>query len=112
MNRRISVAIAATTALGLLTGGVVTSTAAAAKKNQIVIKGTFVFRAGKGARDNQRFTPLKQKVESGSTVTVKNKSKTDDPHTLSFVEKQFLPEDFEAAAAGPLFGLHNLSEEE
>jgi plastocyanin len=111
MNRRISVAIAATTAVGLLAGGAMTSSAVAAKKNQIVIKGTFVFRAGKGARDNQRFTPLKQKVKAGSTVTVKNKSKTEDPHTLSFVEKEFLPQSFEAPAADPLFGLHNLSED-
>jgi plastocyanin len=111
MTRRTAAAIAATTALGLLAGGAMTAPAMAAKKNQIVIKGNFFFRAGKSARDNQRFTPLKQKVKSGSTVTVKNKSKTEDPHTLSFIEKPFLPESFDAPAAGPLFGLHNLSED-
>jgi plastocyanin len=111
MTRRTAAAIAATTALGLLAGGAMTAPAMAAKKNQIVIKGNFFFRAGKSARDNQRFTPLKQKVTSGSTVTVKNKSKTEDPHTLSFIEKQFLPTSFDAPAAGPLFGLHNLSDD-
>jgi hypothetical protein len=111
MHSSITAAVAATAAFGLV-GGLVTSTAGAAKRNQIVIKGNFEFRPGKGARDNQRFTPLRQKVKSGSTVTVKNRSKTEDPHTLSFVEKQFLPKSFDAPAAGPLFGLHNLSEEE
>jgi plastocyanin len=111
MNRRLTVAIAATAALGMGSAGFATTAGAAAKKNEITIQGKFVFRAGKGVRDNQRFTPRDLKVKSGATVTVKNKSKTEDPHTLSFVEKQFMPVDFEPAAAEPLFGLHNLVED-
>jgi plastocyanin len=113
MNRRLTLAVAATTALGVAAGGIATTGAAAKapKKNQIVIKGNFVFKAGHSAFDNQRFTPLNASVKSGATVTVRNKSKTEDPHTLSFVEKQFLPKSFEAAAAGPLFGLHQLSDD-
>src|SRR5215211_1247218 len=110
INRRLTVAVAATAALGLAAGASA-STAAAAKKNQIVIRGKLDFRPGKGVSDNQRFLPHNLKVNSGATVTVKNKSKTEDPHTLSFVERQFLPVDFEPAAAGPLFGLHNLSDD-
>lgn len=113
MNRRLTVAVAATAALSLTAAGFAsTAGAAAKKKNQITIKGDFEFRAGKGARDNQRFVPLRQKVKSGSTVTVRNKAKTEDPHTLSFVEKAFLPTSFDAPVAGPLFGLHNLDEDD
>jgi plastocyanin len=116
MNRRLTVAVAATTALGLAAGGVVTSAgaagkAAAPKKNEIVIKGHFVFKPGRFAHDDQRFKPLSASVKSGATVTVRNRAKTKDPHTLSFVEKKFLPVDFEPAAAGPLFELHQLSDD-
>jgi plastocyanin len=110
MNRRLTVAIAATAAIGLPALAVVPA-ASAAKKNQITIRGDFVWRSGKGVRDNQRFIERKLKVESGATVTVRNKSKTEDPHTLSFVEKQFLPTSFESAAAELLFPLHNLSDD-
>jgi plastocyanin len=117
MNRRLTLAVAAATTVGIAASGVVASAgaagkAAAPKKNEIVIKGKFVFRAGHSAFDNQRFSPRDVAVKSGATVTVRNRSKTKDPHTLSFVEKKFLPTDFEPAAAGPLFGLHQLSEEE
>ena len=112
MNRRLTVAVAVTAAVGL-GAGLAPAAGAAVKKNQITIKGDFVFRAGKGARDNQRFTPLKAKVKSGSTVTVRNKSKAEqDPHTISFIEKAFLPTSFDAPVADPLFGLHNLSEDQ
>jgi plastocyanin len=115
MNRRLTVAVAATTALGLAAGGIATAgaagNAAAPKKNEIVIKGTFVFKAGHFAHDDQRFKPLSASVKSGATVTVRNRAKTKDPHTLSFVEKKFLPVDFEPAAAGPLFELHQLSDD-
>lgn len=107
MKRRITVAVTAIAALGVLAPA-----AGAAKKNEIVIKGHFVFNAGHSARDDQRFTPLKAAVKSGASVTVRNKAKTKDPHTLSFVEKKFLPKDFEPAIAGPLFELHQLSEDE
>jgi plastocyanin len=110
MNRRITVAVAATAALGVAAGGVGTA-GAAQKKNEIVIRGHLDFKAGHFARDDQRFKPLDAKVKSGATVTVRNKAKTKDPHTLSFVEKRFLPKDFEAPAAEPLFGLHQLSDD-
>jgi plastocyanin len=116
MNRRFTLAVAATTALGLAAGGIATTGAVAKapkpKKNEIVIKGKFEFKAGHSAFDNQRFTPLKAAVKSGATVTVRNRAKTQDPHTLSFVEKQFLPKSFDAPIAGPLFGLHGLEEED
>jgi plastocyanin len=114
MNRRLTVAVAATATLGLAAAGVASAGAAgnaAPKKNEIIIKGHFIFKAGHFARDDQRFKPLSASVKSGATVTVRNKAKTKDPHTLSFVEKKFLPVDFEPAAAGPLFELHQLSDD-
>jgi plastocyanin len=114
MNRRLTVAVAATTALGITAGGVVATAGAAGnapKKNEIVIKGHLNFKAGHFARDDQRFKPLSASVKSGATVTVRNRAKTKDPHTLSFVEKKLLPVDFEAPAAGPLFELHQLSDD-
>lgn len=110
MHRSISVAVAATAALGMCVG-LAPAAGAAIKPNTIVIKGNFKFRANEGVSDNQRFRPKNLKVKSGTTVTVKNRSKTEDPHSLSFIERQFLPVDFEPAAAGPLFGLHNLTED-
>ena len=112
MHRRLTVAVAATAALGLGTAGLVTTAGAAAKKNQIVIKGALKFRAGKGVRDNQRFTPLKAKVKSGSTVTLLNRSKEPDPHTISFVEKSALPTSFESGAAEAVFAAHQPEGEE
>ena len=110
MTRRITAAMAAIAAVGLCAAGTAPA-AGAAQKNEITIRGNFVFNAGKGVRDNQRFTPLKRSIKSGATVTVRNKAKTEDPHTLSFVQKPFLPTSFEAPAAEPLFGLHQLSDD-
>jgi plastocyanin len=116
MNRRITLAVVATTAAGIAAGGVAANAGAAAnaaapKKNEIVIKGKFVFKPGVSAFDNQRFRPLDVRVKSGATVTVRNRAKTKDPHTLSFVQRQFLPKSFDAPVAGPLFGLHQLESE-
>ena len=110
LNRRLTVALAATAAAGISAAGMA-STAAAAKKNQIVIRGKLEWRAGKGVSDNQRFLPLNAKVKSGATVTVLNKAKTEDPHTLSFVRRRSCRPtgEFSPASAGPLFGLHDLA---
>jgi plastocyanin len=111
MNRRLTLAVAATAAIGL-PALVFAPSSVAAKKNRITIKGDFVFRPGKSAFDNQRFTPRNTKVQSGSTVTLLNKSKAkQDPHTISFIERAFLPKSFDAPVAGPLFGLHQLSDD-
>ena len=104
MNRRLTMAVAATAALGMFSAGAVGTASAASHKLQI--RGKFVFRAGKGVSDNQRFVQRKLKVHSGDTVNVVNKSKTEDPHTLTFVEKAFLPTGFESAAGELALGAH------
>ena len=103
MNRRLKMAVAVTAALGVSAGTVSTASAATEK---LTIRGKLVFRAGKGVRDNQRFVQRRLKVNSGDTVNVANKSKTQDPHTLTFVEKAFLPTSFEAPAGDAAFAAH------
>jgi plastocyanin len=108
MNRRLTVAIAATTALGLAAGGVVATAGAAAKKNEIRIVGGVVVKPGKFVKDDQRFTPQDVAVKSGATVTLRNRAKTQDPHTISFVEKRFLPKQFETPVDAKLREAHQV----
>ena len=116
MNRRLTVAVAATAALGLAAGGVASAGAAgkasAPKKNEIVIKGKFVFKAGYFAHDDQRFKPLSASVKSGATVTVRNKSKAPDPHTITFIESSLIPDSFESPIIGATFAAHQPGGEE
>lgn len=107
MNRRITVAVAATAALGMAAGGIA-SAGAAAKKNEIRVVGGTVFKAGKFVKDDVRFTPADLTVKSGATVTLVNKGTDPAPHTISFVTKRFLPKSFEAPATGPLLEAHQV----
>ena len=91
MKRRLTVAIATTAALGLTA-----STAAAAiPRNQIRIVGGIQIKLGRYVKDNQRFKAANPGattiVKSGATVTVKNRATTQDPHTISFTQRRFLP---------------------
>ena len=108
MTRRTAVAALATVA-GF---GVAAAPAAAAKKNEIVIKGDFKWRSGKGVEDTQRFSPRKVSVKSGATVTVRNKSKAPDPHTITFIEASLFPDSFESPIVGATFAAHQPGGEE
>jgi plastocyanin len=110
MNCRLTVAVAATAALGIAAGGVATAAgaAAAAKKNEIAIIGGVSVKPGKFVKDNQRFAPRDVTVKSGATVTLRNRAKTQEPHTISFVQKRFLPKQFDTAAEGPLMVAHQV----
>jgi hypothetical protein len=107
MTRRLTVAVAATAALGIAAGGVA-SAGAAAKKNEIAIVGGVSVKPGSFVKDDQRFAPLNAVVKSGATVTVRNRAKTQDPHTISFIKKRFLPKQFETDAQGPLMAAHQV----
>jgi plastocyanin len=108
MTRRIPVAaIAAVAALGVAAA----PAAAAVKKNEIRIVGGTKFKAGKYVKDDVRFKPMAVTVKSGATVNVVNKGTDPVPHTISFVEKAFLPKSFEFAAIGPLMAAHQVNEE-
>ncbi len=106
MDRRIKIAVAATAALGMAAGGVA-SAGAAQKKNEIRIVGGEVFKAGKYVKVDVRFTPDIE-VKSGATVTVRNKSKLPEPHTISFVEKKYMPSSFEVAVEEQLLTAHQV----
>jgi plastocyanin len=110
MNRRLTVAVAATTALGLAAGGVVATAGAgaAAKKNEIRIVGGTVFKAGKFVKLGVHFAPANVTVKSGATVTLKNKGTDPEPHTISFVEKKYLPKSFESAVDAKLMEAHQV----
>ena len=91
MHRRIPVALAATAALGVSALAIAPAIAAPAKKNQIVIRDGTTYKPGFYAQFNMRFTPFKQTVRKGATVTVVNKGPKDEPHSISFVKRSQLP---------------------
>jgi plastocyanin len=106
MNRCLTVAAAAAVGLAAFAPA-----AGAAKKNEIRIVGGTKFKAGKYVKDDVRFKPANLTVKSGATVKVVNKADEPAPHTISFVEKKFLPKSFEWAAAEPLGAAHAFNEE-
>jgi plastocyanin len=107
MNRRLKLAVAATAALGVAAGGVATA-GAAQKKNEIRIVGGVVVKPGKFVKDDQRFAPRNATVKSGATVTLRNRAKTEDPHTISFLEKRYLPKQFETPVFEKLMEAHQV----
>ena len=107
MNRRLTVAVAATAALGIGAAGVATSAGAAAKNNEIRIVGGEKFKAGKYLKIDLRFKPLNVTVKSGATVKVVNKTKG-EPHTISFVTKRYLPKSFDVAVEDQLLAAHQV----
>jgi plastocyanin len=93
MHRRTAAAVAAVAALG---ASAVAVAPASAAKNTVTLKGGTIFKAGKFIKDDQRFqTPKNNKVKAGATVKVVNRTKNHEPHTLTFVEKQFVPTSFD-----------------
>jgi hypothetical protein len=106
MNRRITVALAATAALGL---GL--APAASAAKNDIRIVGGTKFVPGKHVKDDVRFKQRKKTVKSGATIRVIDRGDDPAPHTISFVERRFLPRDFEFPALEPLLAAHQANPE-
>ena len=110
MHRRTVAAVAAVAALG---ASAVAVAPASAAKNQITIKGGTIFKAGEFIKDNQRFvTPAKNKVKSGATVKIVNRTK-DEPHTMTFTTKQFVPQSFDVneALMGNLLTAHQADPE-
>ena len=93
MNRRATVAVAAITALGMAAGGIAAASAAP-KKNEIDIVGGMKVKPGHYLKLDVRFKPLNVAVKSGSTVKLVNKGKLPEPHTITFLEKRYLPKQF------------------
>jgi plastocyanin len=90
------------------------STATAAKKNTITVKGGVVFKAGEYVQDTLRFGPRTITVKSGATVRVVDKAKEAAPHTVSLVRKRDMPTGFspkQCPQCGPLMEAHQANEE-
>jgi plastocyanin len=91
MNRRLTVALAATAAFGVCAFGAVPAAGAAAKKGKIVIKGGPVFKPGVMIGDNVRFNRTTT-VKSGRTVKIVNNGSPEaGPHTVTLLKRSALP---------------------
>ena len=108
MNRRLAVALGATAALGLAATGVASTAGAAIPKNEIRIVGGEQFVAGKFVKVDMRFKPLNRTVKSGSVVTLRNRGEIPEPHTITFVEKRFMPKSFNVAVEEKLLEAHQV----
>ena len=106
MNRRLVGAVAATATLGLGATGVA---GAAIPKNEIRMVGGTVVKPGKFLKVNMRFKAYNTTVKSGATVSLVNKIREEpEPHTITFVEKRFLPKMFESGLEEQLFTAHQI----
>ena len=106
MQRRITVLLVAVAGLCL----VAASPAAAAKKRMSIVGGV-VFKAGKGVTDNQRFAPRNVTVQKGDKVVLRNRAKTEDPHSLSIVRRRDVPDSFDCPVCQSFFAAHEVNEE-
>jgi plastocyanin len=118
MNRRFTVALAATAALGLGAAGTV-PTAGAAVKGKIRITGGTIYKPGVMIADNVHFN-RNTTVKSGGTVKIVNKAgPAPGPHTVSLVKRSALPLTLKQAEAcfeakgvcAPLFVAHEVPED-
>jgi plastocyanin len=120
MNRRLTVALAATAAFGVCALGTVSTAAAAPKalKGKIRIVGGPVYKPGVMVGDNVRFN-RHTTVKSGGTVKIVDKgSPMAGPHTVSLLKKTALPRTMAQAepcfegqgVCAPLFAAHQVPE--
>ena|SRR3712207_5052011 len=112
MTRRITVALAATAALGVTALSI--GTASAGTRNTITVRGGVEFKAGEYVKDTLRFAPRRLTVRSGATVRVVDRARETAPHTVSLVRKRDLPTGFsprQCPQCGPLTEAHQANEE-
>jgi hypothetical protein len=105
MSRRISILLGAALALALTSGGAAAATKAPATQ-KLAIVGHSAFKVNQLAFDNQRFSVSTFAIRSGGTVTLVNRARTEDPHTISLVTKAQLPTSFDCEVCGAIFGAH------
>ena len=110
MNGRLKLALAATAAVGVGAAGVVSTAGAAVKpkKNEILIVGGTKVKPGKFIKVDLRFKRLNTNVKSGALVTLRNMGEKGEPHTITFVRKRFLPEQFESGLEPQLMAAHGV----
>jgi plastocyanin len=108
MHRRLMVALAAIATLGLTAAAGPASAAKTKRTNEIRIVGGTVFKPGKYLKLNVRFTPATIAVKPGRIVTVVNRSKEPEPHTVTFTTKKYLPKSFASALDEKLMEAHQV----
>jgi plastocyanin len=112
MSRRVSVLLGAAVALSATALTIDSATAGpkAPTTQKLAIVGHSAFKVNKLAFDNQHFSKSTFTIRSGGTVTLRNKAKTEDPHTISLVKKSQLPTSFDCDVCGEIFGAHGADE--
>jgi hypothetical protein len=103
----------AVVALGVFALAAGPATAATPKKNTITAVGGMKVKANAYITDDQRWDANTYEIKSGATVTLRDKSDADQPHTLSLIKK--LPRTpaqiMGCEACGPLMGAHQANPE-
>jgi plastocyanin len=116
-TRKGAAALAAVAAIGAsaLVIGPAVAAGGGGGQAQLQVVGGVTLKPGKSITDNQRFAQRNLRVRSGQTVRLRNRAKTEDPHTLSLVRRRDLPRTpadvFNCEACGPFFGAHQVNEE-
>jgi hypothetical protein len=104
---------AAVAALGVFAIAAGPASAAAPKKNTIIATGGTQVKANQYVQDAQHWDADSYDVKSGATVTLRDKSTENQPHTLSLVKK--LPKTpaqiMGCDACGPLMEAHEANME-
>jgi len=108
MTRRTSVLLATMAAVGASLAPVASAPAdsSAPASQKLAIVGRSEFKVNKLAFDNQRFSRSAFAIRSGGVVTLVNRAKTEDPHTISLVEKGQLPKGFDCEVCNGIFAAH------
>ncbi len=113
MSRRISILLGAAVALGATaaTGGGAAADPKVPATQKLAIVGHSAFKVNKLAFDDQHFSRSTFAIRSGGTVTLTNRARTEDPHTISLVTKAQLPTSFDCEVCGAIFDAHGAGEE-
>ena len=105
MPRRITALLVAVAGLCLV------AAAPASALQRIDIVGKQVLKPGQFYKDTQRFAPRNVTVDSGEKVRVRNRAKSEEPHTLSLVKRRQLPDSFDCPACGQIEASHEVNPE-
>jgi hypothetical protein len=112
---RVALALAGTAALCASAAAIAPAMSQPPQTAKLSIVGGIQMKAGKFIRDDQRFAPANREVRSGGSVRLRNRAKTEDPHTLSLVKRSDMPRTAEQAfaceACGSFFEAHQVNEE-
>ena len=103
----------AVVALGLFALAAGPASAAAPKKNTITAVGGMKLKANAYITDDQRWDANSYEVKSGATVTLRDKSTTNQPHSLSLIKKapKTPAQIMGCEACGPLMAAHEANPE-